>query len=153
MTKRFDEFKIGDKFYSTCKITKKDLDDYLQFSQTKNAFLDNNVDNLIIPGRALLAKIEGAFTRLQEIQGNYLILIGTDGDPNWGYRNARFLMPFYTDALLNVEYEISNIANVNEDFGRISIDYKGTDNDGNLILLAKRNIYQIKKDYKKTITN
>ncbi len=149
--KRFDEFEIGEKFYSTCTITKSDLDAYLQLSQTKNIFLesdDKHPNKHVIPGRMLLAKIEGAFTRLPEIYGNYVMLVGTDGDPDWDCRSVRFLMPFYTGDDLKIEYEISDMVNVNDDFGRIYVDYNGTDlKNGNLVIVAKRNIYQIKKDH------
>lgn len=152
--KRFDEFEIGEKFHATCMVANSDLDAYLQISQTKNIFLEGDnchMSGRIVPGRLLLAKIEGAFTRLPEICGNHIMLVGTDGDQNWNCRSVRFLMPFYTKCNMQIEYEISNIKDLNDDFGRIYVDYSGTDSDGNLVLVAKRNIYQIKKDHTSNI--
>lgn len=152
--KRFDEFKAGDKFRATCTTTEKDLDRYLKFARIKNAFLEEEekeekrTDKFIIPGRALLAKIEGEFTRLEEVYGNHIVLLGSDGDPDWGGRNTRFLTPFYTGDRLMITYVVSHVADVDDEYGRIAVDYEASDENGNLVLLSKRNIYRMKKNYK-----
>ena len=40
--KKFSEFQIGDSFFSTCSISAKELEDYLDFSRIRNAFLEQN---------------------------------------------------------------------------------------------------------------
>jgi len=79
--KKFSEFKIGEEFFSTCKISRKELDSYLNFSRVKNVILENkDGENPIISGRAILSRMEGEFTRLREIYGNSIVLYGSDGD-------------------------------------------------------------------------
>ena len=62
-------------------------------------FLENKIKEKqqIISGRATLSRMEGEFTRLEQIYGNHIIFLGTDGDPEWGNRNTRFLKPHYTE--------------------------------------------------------
>ena len=40
--KKFREFIIGESFYSTCSISKNELEQYLKFSRIKNVLLDDN---------------------------------------------------------------------------------------------------------------
>ena len=149
--KSFIEFKIGDKFQAECIITEKEVDRYIEFAKIKSAFLDEGerADKTIIPGRALLAKIEGEFTRLDEIYGNHIVLMGADGDPDWDGRSVRFLSPFYTKDKLKVTFIISDIVDMDEEYGRIAVDYEGNTEDGNLVVLSKKNIYRIRKVNKK----
>jgi len=93
--KKFSELKIGQEFFSTCSISEKELDSYLNFSRVKNVFLDSESNNNLVSGRAILSRMEGEFTRLSQIYGNLLIFIGTDGDKEWENRNTRFLKPLY----------------------------------------------------------
>lgn len=149
--KPFSEFKIGDKFHAECVITVKEVDRYIEFARIKSAFLDEGErsDKTIIPGRALLAKIEGEFTRLDEIYGNHIVLMGADGDPEWDGRSVRFLSPFYTGDKLKITFYISDVIDMDEEYGRIGVDYEGNAEDGNLVVLSKRNIYRMKKIAKK----
>jgi hypothetical protein len=44
-----------------------------------------------------------------------------------------------------LKFSISNKSNIDEEFGKITIDYEGTNQDGEIIVLSKKNIYRIKK--------
>ena len=63
---KFSEFKIGDSFFSTCRISEKELEEHLKFSRVKNAFLDDKQkgEQKLVSGRAILSRMEGEFTRL-----------------------------------------------------------------------------------------
>ena len=90
--------------------------------------------------------MEGEFTRLSQIYGNHIIFLGSDGDVNWKNRNTRFLKPFYTDQVLKLKFTVSQKEDIDEEFGKIAIDFEGTNQEGETIVLSKRNIYRIKKD-------
>ena len=145
--KKFSEFRVGDSFFSTCSISEKELEEYLNFSRVRNAFLENkNKGEQIISGRAILSRTEGEFTRLSQIYGNHIIFLGTDGDPSWENRNTRFLKPLLTDQVLKLKFTISGLEEIDEEYGKIFVDYEGTNNEGETIVISKRNIYRIKKE-------
>jgi len=145
--KKFSEFRVGDAFHSTCSISEKELEEYLNFSRVRNAFLeDKQSGEQIVSGRAILSRMEGEFTRLSQIYGNHIIFLGTDGDPEWNNRNTRFLKPLYADQVLKLKFTISQVEDMDDEFGKIAVDYEGTDNEGETIVLSKRNIYRIKKE-------
>ena len=146
--KKFSEFRIGDSFYSTCSITDKELEEYLNFSRVRNAFLEDRQkeEEKIVSGRAILSRMEGEFTRLSQIYGNHIVFIGTDGDPEWEYRNTRFLKTLYTDQILKLKFTVSQKDDIDDEFGKIGIDYEGTNQDDETIVISKRNIYRIKKE-------
>ena len=145
--KKFSEFIIGETFHSTCTISKKELENYLKFSKIKNIVLENEVKEKqqLVSGRALLSRMEGEFTRLNQIYGNNIIFLGTDGDSEWGNRNTRFLKPCYTDQVIKLKFTLAEKIDVNNEFGKIIIDYEGSTQDNELIIVAKKNIYRIKK--------
>ena len=145
--KKFSELKVGDSFYSTCSISDKELEEYLKFSRVKNAFLKDKRKGgqQLVSGRAILSRMEGEFTRLNQIYGNDIIFLGTDGDAEWGNRNTRFLKPLYTDQVLKLKFTVSQKEDIDEEFGKIMIDYEGTTQDEEIIVLSKKNIYRIKK--------
>ena len=146
--KKFSELKVGDEFYSTCSISDKELDEYLSFSRIKNAFLEDLSKNnqKIVSGRAILSRMEGEFTRLSQIYGNHIMLIGTDGDEQWKNRNTRFLQPFYTDQVLKLKFTISSKEDIDEDYGKIAVDYEGITHEGETVVISKKNIYRMKKN-------
>ena len=146
--KKFSEFRVGDAFYSTCSISDKELEEYLNFSRIRNAFLEDKQkgEQQLVSGRAILSRMEGEFTRLSQIYGNHMIFLGTDGDSEWENRNTRFLKPFYTDQVLKLKFTVSQIEDIDDEFGKIAIDYEGTNQDGETIVLSKKNIYRIKKE-------
>lgn len=147
--KKFSELKVGDEFYSDCSISTKELSDYLTFSGIKNIIYENkqfsDQDKIMVSGRAILAKMEGEFTRLKEMYGNLLIFYGIDGDPRWDGRQTRFLKPLLTGEKFKIKFKISDKKEINEEFGLLAIDFEGI-KDGETILLSKRNLYQIKKN-------
>ena len=146
--KKFSELKVGDEFYSTCSISDKELDEYLSFSRIKNAFLEDLSKNnqKIVSGRAILSRMEGEFTRLSQIYGNHIMLIGTDGDEQWKNRNTRFLQPLYTDQVLKLKFTVSSKEDVDDDYGKIVIDYEGITDEGDTVVISKKNIYRMKKN-------
>ena len=145
--KTFSEFRVGDAFHSTCSISEKELEEYLNFSRVRNAFLeDKQSGEQIVSGRAILSRMEGEFTRLSQIYGNHIVFLGTDGDPEWDNRNTRFLKPLYADQVLKLKFTVSQVEDMDDEFGKIAVDYEGTDNEGETIVLSKRNIYRIKKE-------
>ena len=144
--KKFSELKVGEEFYSTCSISEKELDEYLKFSRVKNVLLDDPTKNKLVSGRAILSRMEGEFTRLSQIYGNVLIFIGSDGDKEWGNRSTRFLKPLTTDEVLKIKFTISSKEEIDEEFGKISVDYEGTKQNGDLVIVSKQNIYRIKKE-------
>ena len=146
--KIFSEFRINDTFHSTCSISDKELGEYLKFSRVKNAFLEDKRkrEQQLVSGRAILSRMEGEFTRLNQIYGNDVIFLGTDGDAEWGNRNTRFLKPLYTDQVLKLKFTVSNIEDIDEKFGKIFVDYEGASQDEETIVISKKNIYRIKKE-------
>ena len=148
--KKFSELNVGDEFFSECKISLPELESYLAFSQIKNVIYENmkteKETSTMISGRAILGRMEGEFTRLKEMYGNLLIFYGMDGDPVWKDRHARFLKPLYVNENLKIKFKISEKADVNEDFGLLAIDFEGSKENGELVVISKRNLYQIKKE-------
>ena len=145
--KKFSEIRVGDQFFSTCSVSDKELNEYLNFSRVKNAFLEDRGNNQkIVSGRAILSRMEGEFTRLSQIYGNHIIFIGTDGDVEWENRNTRFLKPLYTDEVLKLKFTVSAKKDIDDDYGKIAIDYEGSNQNGEIIVLSKKNLYRIKKE-------
>lgn len=147
--KTFAELNVGDEFYSECKITSPELDAYLKFSGIKNIIYENagaSNEKRMVSGRAILSKMEGEFTRLEEIYGNVLIFYGIDGDPSWNNRQTRFLKPLHTDENLKIKFKISDKRELDYTMGLIAIDFEGTNDDGKTVLISRKNLYQIKKD-------
>ncbi|MEE8178667.1 MAG: hypothetical protein V3T63_01685 [Nitrosopumilaceae archaeon] len=144
--KKFSEFIIGEEFFSTCTISKKELDTYMDFSRIKNVIFDDKKDDSIVSGRAILARMEGEFTRLSQIYGNSILFYGTNGDPRWENRNSRFLKPLFTDEILKIKFKISDKKDMDNDYGIITVDYEGTKQNGDLVVVSKQNLYRIKKE-------
>ena len=146
--KIFSEFRVGDIFHSTCSISDKELEEYLKFSRVRNAFLEDKKkgEQQLVSGRAILSRMEGEFTRLSQIYGNDIIFLGTDGDSEWENRNTRFLKPLYTDQVLKLKFTVSQKDDIDDEFGKIFVDYEGSSQDNETIVLSKKNIYRIKKE-------
>ena len=146
---KFASLKIGNEFFSTTTISSDELDEYLGFSRIKNAMFDidtGNKSKKIVSGRAIISRLEGEFTRLRQIYGNFIVLYGTDGDINWENRQTRFLKPLYTDQVLKIKFKISEKKELDEEFGLIGVDFEGTTEDGELVLTSKKNLYRIKRE-------
>ena len=146
--KKFLELVVGESFYSTCIISEDELEEYLKFSKIKNVILENNVnkDHQLVSGRAILSRMEGEFTRLNQIYGNQIIFLGTDGDSEWGNRNTRFLKPLCTNQVLKLKFTIIEKTDIDENFGKIIIDFEGSLQDNKIVIISKKNIYRIKKN-------
>ena len=145
--KKFSEFVVGESFHSTCSISNDELEEYIKFSRIRNVFLEDKIKekHQIVSGRAILSRMEGEFTRLNQIYGNEIIFLGTDGDSEWGNRNTRFLKPYYTDQMLKLKFTIIEKEDMNEEFGKITINYEGSSQNDELMIISKRNIYRIRK--------
>jgi len=139
---------VGEEFHSTFSISEKELESYLNFSRVKNPLLDDSINdnNHLISGRAILSRMEGEFTSLSQIYGNLLIFIGTDGDSEWENRNTRFLKPLYTDEVLKIKFTISGKEDIDDEFGKIKVDFEGKKQNGDLVAVSKKNLYRIKKE-------
>ena len=146
--KKFLELVVGESFYSTCIISEDELEEYLKFSKIKNVILENKTDkdHQLISGRAILSRIEGEFTRLNQIYGNQIIFLGTDGDSEWGNRNTRFLKPLYTNQVLKLKFTIIDKIDIDKKFGKIIINFEGSSQDNKIVIISKKNIYRIKKN-------
>ncbi|MGI0004051.1 MAG: hypothetical protein ACREAX_02010 [Candidatus Nitrosotenuis sp.] len=144
--KKFSDLKVGEEFFSTCTFSKKELESYLGFSRIKNTIFDNDEYNSMVSGRAIIARMEGEFTRLSQIYGNMILLYGMDGDPNWENRNTRFLKALHVDEILKIKFTISDKKDLDEEFGMVSVDFEGKKENGDSVVIAKRNIYRIKKE-------
>lgn len=93
-----------------------------------------------------MARMEGEFTRLSQIYGNAILFYGTDGDKDWDHRNTRFLKPLYTDQVLKIKFTIADKTDADNDYGMITVNYEGKTEDGELVVVSKRNLYRIKKE-------
>jgi hypothetical protein len=144
--KKFSDLKVGEEFFSTCTFSKKELESYLGFSRIKNTIFDNDEYSSMVSGRAIIARMEGEFTRLSQIYGNMILLYGMDGDPNWENRNTRFLKPLHIDEILKIKFTISDKKDLDDEFGMVSVDFEGKKENGDSVVIAKRNIYRIKKE-------
>lgn len=146
--KKFSELKVGEEFFSTCSISEKELDSYLYFSRIKNILLDKvkKEKNRLVSGRAILARMEGEFTRLSQIYGNILLFIGMDGDSEWQDRQTRFLKPLYVDEVLKIKFTVSSKEDLDDDYGKIAIDFEGKKQNGDVVVLSKKNLYRMKKE-------
>lgn len=149
--KKFSDFRAGDSFFSTCNISDKELEEYMDFSRVRNAFLEDKQKGKqkLVSGRAILSRMEGEFSRLSQIYGNDIVFLGADGDSEWGNKNTRFVKPLYTDQVLKLKFSISEKKEIDEEYGKIAVDYEGTNQEGEVIVVSKKNIYRIKKDPEK----
>ncbi len=118
----------------------------MNFSRIKNVIFDNHKDNSIVSGRAILARMEGEFTRLSQIYGNMILFYGSDGDKQWENRSIRFLKPLFTDEILKIKFKISEKKEIDDEYGMIVVDYEGTKQNGDLVVISNRNLYRIKKE-------
>ncbi|QLH09099.1 hypothetical protein [Candidatus Nitrosotenuis sp. DW1] len=144
--KKFADLKVGEEFHSTCTFSKKELETYLAFSRIKNTIFDDDEYSTIVSGRAIIARMEGEFTRLSQIYGNMILLYGMDGDASWENRNTRFLKPLHVEEILKIKFTISDKKDIDEDFGMITVDFEGKKENGDVVVISKKNLYRIKKE-------
>ncbi len=144
--KKFIDLKAGEEFFSTCTFSKKELEGYLAFSRIKNTIFDDDEYSTIVSGRAIIARMEGEFTRLSQIYGNMILLYGMDGDASWENRNTRFLKPLHVDEILKIKFTISDKKDSDDDFGMIAVDFEGKKENGDLVVISRKNLYRIRKE-------
>ncbi|HET6588901.1 MAG TPA: hypothetical protein VFG45_01930 [Candidatus Nitrosocosmicus sp.] len=153
---KFEEFKIGQTFKSHICIDKNDFNKYLSFAKTKNILHENPElalkegikSNMLLPGRAIIARAEGEMTRLDIFSNCVMLLYGMDGDPTWDNRNTRFIGEVDAGEELEVEYTISDKKGEEnyEKYGILSIDFKIKRlRDNKTVIISRRNLYRIKK--------
>jgi hypothetical protein len=75
-----------------------------------------------------------------------ILLYGMDGDPSWENRNTRFLKPLHVDEILKIKYHISDKKDQDDEFGIITVDFEGKKENGDVVVIAKKNLYRIKKE-------
>ena len=144
--KKFADLKVGEEFFSTCTFSKKEAESYLSFARIKNTIFDDDEYSTIVSGRAVTARMEGEFTRLSQIYGNMILLYGMDGDPSWENRQTRFLKPLHIDEILKIKFTISDKKDMDNDFGMITVDFEGKKENSDLVVVAKKNLYRIKRE-------
>lgn len=153
---KFEEFKIGQTFKSHICIDKNDFNKYLSFAKTKNILHENPElalkegikSNMLLPGRAIIARAEGEMTRQDIFSNCVMLLYGMDGDPTWDNRNTRFIGEVDAGEELEVEYTISDKKGEEnyEKYGILSIDFKIKRlRDNKTVIISRRNLYRIKK--------
>jgi acyl dehydratase len=69
-----------------------------------------------------------------------------DGDPSWENRNTRFLKPLHIDEILKIRFTISDKKELDDEFGMIAVDFEGKKQNGDLVVVAKKNLYRIRKE-------
>ena len=45
-----------------------------------------------------------------------------------------------------MKFKISEKTDLNEDYGLLAVDFEGVKENGDLVVVSRRNLYQIKKD-------
>jgi acyl dehydratase len=146
---KFSEFAIGQEFFTSITITKTDFDTYISFAHTRNILHENRelaekegIRGTLIPGRAIIARVEGEMTRLAAFSNCIMLLYGMDGDPQWGGRHTRFLREVYVDDTLDVKYKVAS-KKEEKGYGMLRIDYE-VGRTGETILISRGNLYRMK---------
>ena len=103
-------------------------------------------ENRVVSGRAIILRMEGEFTILRQIYGNYIVLYEIDGDVEWKNRQTRFLKPIYTDQAIQFRFIISDKRDIDDEYKLVSVGFEATFEDEELVLTSKKNLYRIKKE-------
>ncbi len=149
---RFEDFAIGQTFTSSITITKSDFDNYILFAKTRNILHENpqlaereGIKGTMLPGRSIIARVEGEMTRLDAFSDCIMLLYGMDGDPGWNGRHVRFLSEIYTGEQLFVKYVVSD-KREDKGYGILAIDFEvSKKNNDKLAIVSRKNLYRIKK--------
>jgi acyl dehydratase len=152
---KFEEFKVGQTFKSRICIDKDEFEKYISFAKTRNILHEKpelaakeGIKGTLLPGRAIMVRVEGEMTRLDIFSNSIMLLYGMDGDPKWNNRHTRFLNEVYAGDELEVEYSISNKreGESSERYGILSIDIQiKRIRDNKLVIVSHRNLYRMKK--------
>lgn len=141
--------RAGESFDAEFAIGRGEVDAYVAFSRVDNADVLAEAGALssrgpAVPGRAILARIEGEMTRHPRMRGRRLLLAGADGDPAWEGRSVRFVRPLPAGERLSVRYTLSSVEAARDGSGgRIAVDFEGRDMDGRTVVVARRNLYRV----------
>jgi len=149
---RFEDFAVGQVFAASMTITKTDFDNYISFARTKNVLLENpqlaekeGIKGMMLPGRSIIARVEGEMTRLPAFSDCVMLLYGMDGDPAWSNRNTRFLGEVYAGDELEVKYIVSE-KKEDKGYGILAIDFEiSRVRDKKLVIVSRKNLYRIKR--------
>ena len=152
---KFEEFKVGQTFKSRICIDKDEFEKYISFAKARNILHEKpelaakeGIKGTLLPGRAIMVRVEGEMTRLDIFSNSIMLLYGMDGDPRWNNRHTRFLNEVYAGDELEVEYSISNKreGESSERYGILSIDIQiKRIRDNKLVIVSHRNLYRMKK--------
>jgi acyl dehydratase len=149
----FEDFRVGQTFDGRITITKEDFEMYIAFARTRNILHEDaelaakeGIKDMLVPGRAMIARAEGEMTRLDAFAGKIMLLYGMDGDPAWNSRHTRFLGEVYAGEELVVKYTVVGKDEKDNRYGILSIDFEITrSSDGKLVAVSRRNLYRMKK--------
>lgn len=151
---KFEEFKLGQIYKSHICINESEFKQYISFAKVKNILHQKpelarkeGIKDILLPGRAVLARAEGEMTQLEVFSDNIMLFYGMDGDPKWDNRQTRFLAEAYVGDELEVEYTVSDKREEKTGrYGILSIDIQVKRvRDNKLIIVSRRNLYRIKK--------
>lgn len=84
---------------------------------------------------------------MSQIYGNHLIFLGTDGDTKWG-NSSRFLRMLYADQVLKLKFTVSQKEDVDEEYGKLGIDFEGGKSGWRDSYLQRRIFTELKKNHK-----
>lgn len=144
--------RAGESFEADFVISRGEVDAYVEFSRVDNggALAEAGARAAggkggapAVPGRAVLARIEGEMTRHPRMRGRRLLLAGADGDPAWEGRSVRFVRPLPAGERLYVRYTLPSVEAGAGGGGRITVDFEGRDGGGRTVVVARRNLYRV----------
>lgn len=142
-----EPLRAGETFDAEFAITRQEADAHARLARIDNedvlAVAAGSGAPPAVPGRAILARIEGEMTRHPRMCGRRPLLAGADGDPAWGGRSVRFVRPLPAGERLRVRYTVSAVgAGAGGGEGnRIAVDFEGRDGSGRTVVVARRNLY------------
>ena len=141
-----EPLRAGETFDAEFAITRQEADAHARLARIDNgevlARASGEGAPPAVPGRAILARIEGEMTRHPRMRGRRPLLAGADGDPAWGGRSVRFVRPLPAGGRLRVRYTVSAVGAGEGGSGdRIAVDFEGRDDSGRTVVVARRNLY------------
>lgn len=138
--------RAGESFEADFVISRGEVDAYVEFSRVDNGgvLAEAGAGGApAVPGRAVLARIEGEMTRHPRMRGRRLLLAGADGDPAWEGRSVRFVRPLPAGERLYVRYTLPSVEADAGGGGRIAVDFEGRDGGGRTVVVARRSLYRV----------
>lgn len=143
-----EPLRAGETFDAEFAITRQEADAHIRLARIDNGGVLAEAAGKgrppAVPGRAILARIEGEMTRHPRMRGRRPLLAGADGDPSWGGRSVRFVRPLPAGEILRVRYTVSAVGagpGGGGEENRIAVDFEGRDGSGRTVVVARRNLY------------